>query len=177
VSAEIQSVLAKRASATPRELTLALRVRDLPFGLTVSMDSSYFPPVEWTDAMPMMNWLVTAKQAEWILREPATGRENMQIDWSFRTGDLVRLRITNDVQSFHPMYHPIHVHGQRFLVLAHNDAPVTNQVWKDTVIVPVGGSVDLLVEMSNPGRWMLHCHISEHLEAGMHTVFTVTAPG
>jgi FtsP/CotA-like multicopper oxidase with cupredoxin domain len=30
-----------------------------------------------------------------------------------------------------------------------------------------------LVELSNPGRWMLHCHIGEHLEAGMHTVVTV----
>ena len=30
-----------------------------------------------------------------------------------------------------------------------------------------------VVEMSNPGRWMIHCHIAEHLEAGMHMVFTV----
>jgi hypothetical protein len=29
------------------------------------------------------------------------------------------------------------------------------------------------VEMSNPGDWMIHCHISEHLEAGMQTVFRV----
>jgi suppressor of ftsI len=29
------------------------------------------------------------------------------------------------------------------------------------------------VEMSNPGRWMLHCHIAEHLGAGMMALFTV----
>jgi FtsP/CotA-like multicopper oxidase with cupredoxin domain len=33
--------------------------------------------------------------------------------------------------------------------------------------------VDLLVDLSNPGTWMLHCHIAEHLEAGMMTTITV----
>jgi FtsP/CotA-like multicopper oxidase with cupredoxin domain len=40
-------------------------------------------------------------------------------------------------------------------------------------MVPVGATVDVLLELSNPGRWMLHCHIAEHLEAGMSMVFTV----
>jgi suppressor of ftsI len=73
----------------------------------------------------------------------------------------------------HPMAHPVHLHGQRFLVVAQNGTPVPNRVWKDTVLVPAGGSVDLLVEFSNPGRWMLHCHIAEHLETGMHATVTV----
>ncbi|MGH2609681.1 MAG: multicopper oxidase domain-containing protein [Tepidiformaceae bacterium] len=46
-------------------------------------------------------------------------------------------------------------------------------MWKDTVLLPVGQTVDMLVELANPGRWMLHCHIAEHLGAGMHTVVTV----
>jgi FtsP/CotA-like multicopper oxidase with cupredoxin domain len=29
------------------------------------------------------------------------------------------------------------------------------------------------VELSNPGRWMLHCHIAEHIETGMRMVFEV----
>jgi FtsP/CotA-like multicopper oxidase with cupredoxin domain len=71
------------------------------------------------------------------------------------------------------MQHAMHVHGQRFVVLAKNGVPNDDLVWKDTVLVPAGATVDLLVELANPGRWMLHCHIAEHLEAGMHTVFTV----
>jgi suppressor of ftsI len=39
--------------------------------------------------------------------------------------------------------------------------------------VPAGGAVDILLELSNPGRWMLHCHIAEHLAAGMMTSLTV----
>ena len=46
-------------------------------------------------------------------------------------------------------------------------------VWKDTVVIPVGSTVDILLELSNPGRWMLHCHVAEHLGVGMGMVFEV----
>jgi FtsP/CotA-like multicopper oxidase with cupredoxin domain len=41
------------------------------------------------------------------------------------------------------------------------------------VVLPVGSTVDVLLDAANPGRWMAHCHIAEHLEAGMHMGFTV----
>ncbi|MCY4646644.1 MAG: multicopper oxidase family protein [Gammaproteobacteria bacterium] len=158
------------------ELVTTVRVRDLPVPIVASMeaDTFYVPPVEWNDGMPMMNWLSTGTQVTWILREPASGRENGDIDWRFRVGDVVKIRVFNDPESFHPMNHPIHIHGQRFLVTERDGIPNTNLVWKDTTILPVGSTMDLLVEMSNPGSWMLHCHIAEHLHAGMMFVFEVT---
>src|SRR5690606_1379006 len=138
------------------------------------MDSTYFHPVEWAGTMPMMDWLPTTAEARWILRERATGRENGDIAWTFDRGDVVRIRLRNERRSLHAMQHPIHLHGQRFLVLARNGVTNDNLVWKDTALVPVGETVDILVEMSNPGRWMLHCHIAEHLEAGMQLVFEVS---
>ena len=54
-----------------------------------------------------------------------------------------------------------------------NGVPNENLVWKDTVLVPTGFVVDVLVELSNPGKWMLHCHIAEHIETGMRMVFEV----
>jgi FtsP/CotA-like multicopper oxidase with cupredoxin domain len=51
--------------------------------------------------------------------------------------------------------------------------PNENLVWKDTVLIRTGETVDLLVEMSNPGWWMAHCHIAEHLESGMMLSFEV----
>jgi FtsP/CotA-like multicopper oxidase with cupredoxin domain len=54
-----------------------------------------------------------------------------------------------------------------------NGVPNEDPVWKDTALVPAGGTVDVLVEMSNPGRWMVHCHIAEHLQAGMMMAFDV----
>jgi FtsP/CotA-like multicopper oxidase with cupredoxin domain len=123
--------------------------------------------------MPGMNWASTGDQVRWVLRDPATGKENMDIDWSFRRGDVVLLRITNTRQSIHGMQHPIHLHGQRFLVTSVNGVRQTNLAWKDTVLIPVGFTIDLLVDLSNPGTWMLHCHIAEHLSSQMMTSFTV----
>ncbi|MBI4501917.1 MAG: multicopper oxidase family protein [Gemmatimonadetes bacterium] len=158
-----------------RELVLTLKVHELPFALEqlLQIETGYFSPVEWSGTMPMMDWLSTGKQAEWTLRDPASGKENMAIDWRFRVGDVVKIRLVNDRNTLHAMAHPIHLHGQRFLVLSQNGVPNDDLVWKDTILVPVGSTAELLVEMSNPGRWMLHCHIAEHLQAGMMGVFEV----
>ena len=56
----------------------------------------------------------------------------------------------NDPESFHPTNHPVHIHGQRSLVTERDGIPTTNLVWKDTAVVPVGSTMDLLTEMSNP---------------------------
>ena len=46
-------------------------------------------------------------------------------------------------------------------------------MWKDTVLIPAGMTADILVEFTNPGIWMMHCHIAEHLEVGMKMSFKV----
>lgn len=173
---EVAPLRSRLASPPDRELVLTLRPKALPFGLVqvLRLDTAFVNPVEWSGTMPMMDWLATGRNVEWVLRDARTGRENMQLDWRFRRGELVRLRVTNDRHTLHPMQHPIHIHGQRFLVLAQNGIPSENLVWKDTVMLPVGATAELLVEMSNPGRWMIHCHIAEHLESGMHGVFEVS---
>ncbi len=158
-----------------KELLLTLRLGALPNGVMQMLrkDAAYAHPVELSGTMPMMDWLVTTRDAEWVMRDPASGHENMDIRWSFRLGQVVKFRLANDRGSLHPMPHPIHLHGQRFLVLSHNGVPNATLVWKDTVLLPVGDTVDLLVEMSNPGKWMMHCHIAEHLQSGMMAVFEV----
>lgn len=159
-----------------RELVLTLAVRDIPLVTQrlMQLDSAYFHPVEWSGTMPMMNWSSTTQQVRWILRDPAAGEENMDITgWRFRVGDRIKLRLRNARESVHAMPHPIHIHGQRFLVLSVNGVPNEDLVWKDTVLLPVGATADILLELSNPGRWMLHCHIAEHIEAGMMMVFEV----
>jgi FtsP/CotA-like multicopper oxidase with cupredoxin domain len=161
--------------APDKRLTLTVQVTGLPLATVqfMTIDTAYFAPVEWIDGMPDMNWLSTSAQVRWILRDDATGKENMDIDWHVARGAVVKLRIVNDPKSFHPMQHPIHLHGQRMLVIARDGIPTRNQVWKDTALIPVGSTVDLLIDASNPGDWMLHCHIAEHLGSGMMTVMHV----
>ena len=36
-----------------------------------------------------------------------------------------------------------------------------------------GRSLDILLDVTNPGRWMAHCHIAEHHESGMMFSFNV----
>ena len=161
------------------DLQLLLEDRGLPFALTqlMRLDTLYFHPVEWAGTMPMMDWLPTTHTVRWVLRDTDTGAENLAIRRRYRVGDVIRIRLRNERHSLHAMQHPIHIHGQRFLVLSVNGVPTDNHVWKDTVLVPAGMSVELLLEVSNPGRWMLHCHIAEHLEAGMQMLFDVAGPG
>jgi suppressor of ftsI len=172
---ELERFRASADSAPRKDLVLTLETHDLPSFTRrlMQIDSIYFTPVEWSGTMPMMNWASTGRQVRWILRDPATGKENMDIDWRFRRGEPVRIRLVNQRQAFHGMQHPIHLHGQRFLVLAVNGVPNRNLVWKDTVLLPAGSVVDILLDPSNPGRWMLHCHIAEHLSAGMMMPYTV----
>jgi FtsP/CotA-like multicopper oxidase with cupredoxin domain len=73
------------------------------------------------------------------------------------------------------MQHPIHLHGQRFLVTSIDGQEQEILGWEDTVLVPAGSTVDIVVDVTNPGEWMIHCHIAEHLEAGMMTHFMVEA--
>jgi FtsP/CotA-like multicopper oxidase with cupredoxin domain len=130
--------------------------------------------IEWEDDMVEVNRMTTPANMRWKLVDRETGKENAQIDWTFRVGDQVKLRLLNEMDSDHPMPHPFHVHGAgRFLILARDDVVEPNLVWKDTVLVRTGETVDILLDVTNPGRWMAHCHIAEHHESGMMFSFNV----
>jgi FtsP/CotA-like multicopper oxidase with cupredoxin domain len=130
--------------------------------------------IEWEDDMVEVNRMTTPANTRWKLVDGETGAENAQIDWTFHVGDQVKLRLINEMDSDHPMPHPFHVHGAgRFLVLARDDVVEPNLVWKDTVLVRTGETVDILLDVTNPGRWMAHCHIAEHHESGMMFSFNV----
>jgi FtsP/CotA-like multicopper oxidase with cupredoxin domain len=132
--------------------------------------------IEWEDDMVEVNRMTTPANMRWKLVDRDTGAENAQIDWTFQVGDQVKLRLVNEMDSDHPMPHPFHVHGAgRFLILVRDDVVEPNLVWKDTVLVRTGEKVDILLDVTNPGRWMAHCHIAEHHESGMMFSFNVEA--
>ena len=175
VAAEIAPYRTHFTRAVDRELLITLQPGELPFPMRplLGLESVYRNPVEWSGTMPEMDWIVTGKNVRWLLRDLQTTRENMDIDWKFRVGDVVKIRLINDRAALHSMHHPIHIHGQRFLVLSVNGVANENLVWKDTVLLPTGFVAEVLLEITNPGKWMLHCHIAEHIETGMRMVFEV----
>ncbi len=176
VKTEMDKLRAEFARAPDHEVLTAVEMKDLPIImlLFISIDTIYRAPVEFTDAMSDMNWIGTSREVRWIIKDKTSGKENMAVDWApAKQGTYTKIRLINDIKAFHPMNHPIHMHGQRFVVISRDGHQVENLVWSDTVLLPVGQTVDILVENSNPGTWMFHCHISEHLESGMMMNYTV----
>ena len=128
--------------------------------------------------MVAVNRLTTPANMRWMLVDRTTGAANAAIDWHFTEGDRVKIRLVNEMDSDHPMHHPFHLHGAgRFLVLARDGVAEPNLVWKDTVLVRTGQTVDILFDVTNPGLWMAHCHIAEHMQSGMMFSFNVARQG
>ena len=131
--------------------------------------------LEWEDLMPEINRVSDSGNMIWQLIDRETGAVNGDISWSFTVGDRVKIRLVNEMDSDHPMHHPFHVHGAgRFLILSRDGQPEPNLVWKDTVLLRAGETVDILLDVSNPGLWMAHCHIAEHNQSGMMFSFDVS---
>ena len=134
--------------------------------------------IEWEDDMVEVNRATTTATMHWRFLDRTSGTDSPSIDWQFTVGERVKLRLVNEMDSDHPMHHPFHLHGAgRFLVLARDDVAEPNLVWKDTVLVRTGQVVDILFDVSNPGLWMAHCHIAEHMQSGMMFSFNVTRDG
>ena len=130
--------------------------------------------LEWEDEMLEMNRASDPSNMIWQLIDRETGAVNGDITWSFTVGDRVKIRLVNEMDSDHPMHHPFHVHGAgRFLILSRDGKPEANLAWKDTVLLRAGETVDILLDVSNPGLWMAHCHIAEHNQGGMMFSFNV----
>jgi FtsP/CotA-like multicopper oxidase with cupredoxin domain len=131
--------------------------------------------LEWEDLMPEINRASDSCNMIWKLVDRDTGKANWEIEWAFNVGDQVKIRLVNDLAQDHPMHHPFHIHGAgRFLVLSRDGVPDANLVWKDTVLVRSNQTVEILLDVTNPGLWMAHCHIAEHSQSGMMFSFPVT---
>ncbi|MEY2498969.1 MAG: hypothetical protein QOD12_2525 [Verrucomicrobiota bacterium] len=81
-------------------------------------------------------------------------------------GSLHHWRVMNPTKEVHPF----HIHQVHFLVYAVGENPVKNPAWVDTVNVPYGSSVDLVMDFTDPiirGMSLFHCHLLSHEDKGM----------
>ncbi|MCG6876712.1 MAG: multicopper oxidase family protein [Betaproteobacteria bacterium] len=69
--------------------------------------------------------------------------------------------------------HPMHLHGYAFRVVTRNGAPTRRRPWQDTVLLSPEDRVEIAFVADNPGDWMFHCHILEHMAAGMMGIVRV----
>jgi FtsP/CotA-like multicopper oxidase with cupredoxin domain len=85
---------------------------------------------------------------------------------SARVGTYQHWRILNRTAELHPF----HIHQVHFLAYAENGVPLAHPEWLDTVNVPYGGSVDVILDFTDPiikGMSVFHCHLLNHEDKGM----------
>jgi FtsP/CotA-like multicopper oxidase with cupredoxin domain len=85
---------------------------------------------------------------------------------SVRVGAFQHWRIVNRTAELHPF----HVHQVHFLAYAENGVPLGQPAWLDTVNVAVGGTVDVILDLTDPvikGMAVFHCHLLNHEDKGM----------
>jgi FtsP/CotA-like multicopper oxidase with cupredoxin domain len=70
------------------------------------------------------------------------------------------------------LIHPIHIHGHSFKVLRSDQRALVPHI-ADTVLLLPEETVDVAFVADNPGKWMFHCHVIEHQEAGMMSYVVV----
>lgn len=80
-------------------------------------------------------------------------------------GSMHVIDLVNDAE----MDHPFHLHGFFFQVLSQNGAlvPPERLANKDTIILPQKSTTRIVARFDQPGMWMYHCHILEHVARGM----------
>lgn len=83
-----------------------------------------------------------------------------------KEGERVRVVMKNLTN----MWHPMHLHGHFFRVLA-RDTDTDLLPLKHTVNVGPKETLAFEFIADNPGRWIFHCHNLYHIDAGMGRVF------
>jgi FtsP/CotA-like multicopper oxidase with cupredoxin domain len=112
---------------------------------------------------------VPPQQRIWALAGvAATGHDGPPI-FRVERGRTVMLDFANRTAFAHAM----HVHGHHFRQLDESREG-WRPYWLDTVIVDVQRAERIAFIADNPGKWMIHCHMIEHMAAGMAAWFEVT---
>ncbi|MCM3874490.1 MAG: multicopper oxidase family protein [Pyrinomonadaceae bacterium] len=83
-----------------------------------------------------------------------------------KVGSYQHWRIVNATREIHPF----HIHQVHFWSYAENGVRRPDPEWLDTANVPIGGSIDLIMDFTDPiirGMSVFHCHLLNHEDKGM----------
>jgi len=129
---------------------------------------AYDPPVEKDFAIILQEYAV-------LPNNPTPNSMSMEFNWLtlngksgpastpliVRLGDRVRLRFINLGMD----HHPIHMHGHQFVITGTEGGRQPRATWgpNNTVLVGVAQSRNVEFVATNPGDWMIHCHMPHHM--------------
>ena len=152
------------------------RVEKTPRGFVPHWSQAFEMPVDETFSLNArrggphgLEWMINDRVMRHDEGEPGQP-EHHEVPYRFRQNRFVKLRFVNDS----PRLHPMHLHGVFFKVIARNGQPIDEGHWRDTVLIQPRETVDIGMVPTELGDWMLHCHILEHADSGMMTLFSVS---
>ncbi len=110
----------------------------------------------------LSSWRINSDQENFFSINGKSYPETMPLE--VKTGDLIRLRFINISGT---EFHTMHLHGHLMKIIARDGNPVTYNDVEDTINIGPGQTVDALVKAdADPGTWLLHCHIADHMMNG-----------
>jgi manganese oxidase len=86
-------------------------------------------------------------------------------------GDWILVHYVNEGSQIHPM----HLHQFDQVVVAKDGFPLDHPYVADTVNVAPGERYSVLIHLDDPGTWVWHCHILNHVERDTGMFGMVTA--
>jgi zinc transporter ZupT len=110
----------------------------------------------------LSSWRINSDEENFFAINGKAYPETMPLE--VKSGDLIRLRFINISGT---EFHTMHLHGHLMKVIARDGNPVTYDDVENTINVGPGQTVDVLVKAdADPGTWMLHCHVADHVMNG-----------
>lgn len=158
----LRSVASKRA---PRSQLPQLPVNPIPEPDLAAAEVLHFA-FEWEGAMTPVGADGKSQQNFWIINKRAwEGMSATNIP-----APLARLqRGKSYIFDFHnatPHAHPIHLHGYTFTVIDSDKRAIT-PYHTDTILLQKNERARIAFVADNPGKWMFHCHVIEHMKTGL----------
>lgn len=105
----------------------------------------------------------------WAINGVVASRHDETPFLNLRLGRSYLFEFVNDTA----FPHPVHLHGHPMNVVSVDGRPPGRPTWRDTLLMAPRTRALAAMVADNPGKWMLHCHIPEHQEAGMMAVVSV----
>ena len=129
---------------------------------------AYDPPAEKDFVIILQEYAVLpnnptpnsmSMEFNWLALNGKSGPANTPL--IVRLGDRVRLRFINLGMD----HHPIHMHGHQFVITGTEGGRQPRATWgpNNTVLVGVAQSRNVEFVATNPGDWMIHCHMPHHM--------------
>lgn len=125
---------------------------------------------------------------QWLLNDSTFEMEAAKENEIFKAGSVQLIEFSNSgmgMMGMMQMSHPMHLHGGQFQLLKRTAGSddmsaalregLTDEGWKDTILVMPGERVQLMMRFpSFKGLFLYHCHNLEHEDMGMMRNYRVT---